>query len=89
MIWETFITAASEVLGLTVEQAGIFISLLINLSVSFAFGLLARKKTPVVLLGSMSLVMVLTIFLGWFPVWTGSVLALILAALAAKVSGGF
>jgi hypothetical protein len=87
MIWESFIIAAADVLGMTTEQSGIFISLLINLVVSFSFGLLAKKKTAPVILGSMALVMVLTIFLGWFPVWTGSVLAMILAALAAKSMG--
>lgn len=88
MIWESFVIAAGEVLGVTTEQAGIFLSLLINLVVSFSFGLLAKKKTAPVILGTMALIMTLTIFMGWFPVWTGSVLALVFAALAARTLGG-
>lgn len=76
-------------MSVTTVQAGIILSLIISSAVAFAFAILARKTPVFAMLGSYTMGFVIFTFLGWFPTWTGAVLAIIFAALAAKSVGGF
>lgn len=90
MLWEFWLESAGEALGFTTEQAGIFLSLLLTTIIAFVFILATKaKKVEVVLPAIMLFGTITFIFLGWFPTWTGSIIALVLAIiLGGIVTGG-
>lgn len=91
MIWSYWLHEAALVLELTDEQAGILLSLLISVLLALTFTVATKgKRAAEVMMGSLLVSVIIFTFMGWFPLWTGSVIGLILALLLARtVSGGF
>jgi hypothetical protein len=90
LIWQDWLISASTTLGVTTEQGGIMLSILVTLILSAIFTIATRgKHAPSVMMGTFTLGTVLFTFMGWFPTWTGSVIAILFALLFARtVSGG-
>ncbi len=76
-------------MGVTASQAGVILSLMFSLATILAILIATkgRKAEFTVPTGAL-FVTVLFTFLGWYPVWTGSVLALILAIFVGKIISG-
>lgn len=89
VIWSDTLTNAGTWMGVTTSQAGVILSLMFTISTLVAIliatkGRKAEFTTPI----GMLFLTVLFTFLGWYPVWTGSVLALILAIFVGKIISG-
>ena len=91
VIWSEWLTAIATALEMTSVQAGTFISLVVTiiLVVTILIATKGRKVQYSTTIGAM-LSMVLFTGMGWMPVWTGSVIAIVLALFIANmVRGGF
>lgn len=89
VVWAGWLNAIAAAFGTTATEAGIIFSL------SFTFlgiisVLIATKGTDVgtsVSFSALFLTLIFT-FLGWYPIWTGSVLALVITILLASIMSG-
>lgn len=84
-IWTDWLTDASTALEMTNTQAGTFLSLSITIAILLAILIATRGKSAeyTVSIGAL-LCMILFTFMGWMPVWTGSVIAVVLALFIAN-----
>lgn len=90
-IWSEWLTLAGTALEMTTTQAGTFLSLLITIAIvlTILIATKGRRAEYTVSIGAL-LCMILFTFIGWMPVWTGSVIGIVLALFIAKIfSGGF
>lgn len=79
MLWEYWLSNCADALAITTEQAGIIMSLFLTVLISFVFVLATRsKKIEYVITVVPLFTTILFVYIGWFPTWTGSLLALIL-----------
>jgi len=89
VVWQDYLTNAGTWLGVTAVQAGIILSLSVTLGVVVAILIATRgRKAEITVPVGTLFVTVLFTFLGWYPIWTGSVLALVLAIFVGKVISG-
>lgn len=91
VLWSDVLANAGTWMGVTATEAGVILSLAITLATILTILIATRGKQAqfTVPTGALFL-MVLFTFMGWVPVWTGSVLALVLAIFVGKIiSGGF
>ena len=93
VVWENFLQNAADLLGLTVEQTGVFLSLIFTMSFLLIVALATRGRGLEMTMPTISIFMVLLFtYFGWLPTWVGATIALIIAILAAyqwsKVAGG-
>ncbi len=83
MLWSEWLTAVAPVLGLTVDQAGIILSLVFAMAAALCGGLINDDKV-VISMGLPALLGILVFsYAGWMPSFTGGAIALILALLIA------
>jgi len=93
LIWQSWLEGIADILGMTTEQAGVFLSLIFTLMILFAVALATRGEGLVLSMPTTSLFCTLLFtYFGWLPTWVGATIALIIAILAAyqlsKVAGG-
>lgn len=73
----------------TATNAGIMFSLMFSIGLILVVVIATKGKRPDVTVPFTSLfATVFFTFLGWYPVWIGSVLALVLSILLAKIVSG-
>lgn len=91
VIWTDWLTSVALALGTTPTEAGIMFSLAFTIGILLVVILATKGKKPDVTITFTSLfVTVFFTFIGWYPIWIGSVLALVLSIIIAKIiSGGF
>lgn len=91
VVWSDWLTSIASALNTTVTEAGIIFSLAFTIMIILVVLIATRGKRPDVTVTFTSLFVTLFFtFLGWYPLWVGSVLALVLSILIAKIiSGGF
>lgn len=84
-IWTEWLTAAGTALDMTPTQAGTFLSLTVTIVIVLAILIATRgrKAEYTVSIGAL-LCMILFTFIGWMPVWTGSVIGIVLAVFIAN-----
>ena len=89
VIWSDWLTSASTALEMTSTQAGTFLSLVITIVIVLAILIATRGKMAqyTVSIGAL-LCMILFTFMGWMPVWTGSVIGIVLAVFIANIFRG-
>lgn len=89
VIWSDTLTNAGTWMGVTTTQAGVILSLMFTLATLLAILIATkgRKAEFTVPTGALFLTVLFT-FLEWYPVWTGSVLALVLAIFVGKIISG-
>ena len=81
-IWSEYLTSIAGALGVTPTQAGMIFSLVftIGLLVVALISTKGRKPELTLTLSALFSTMLFT-GMGWYPVWVGSVLALVVALL--------
>lgn len=91
VVWSGYLNAIAAAFGTTATEAGIIISLLFSVAALFVVVIATKGKRPDVTVTFTSFfTTVLFTFMGWYPIWIGSVMALVIAILLARiVSGGF
>lgn len=89
VIWSDYLTNAGTWMGVTATQAGVMLSMAITLAVVMTILIATRgKKAEITVPVGSLFTTVLFTFMGWYPIWTGSVLALVLAIFVGKVISG-
>ena len=86
VIWSDTLANAGTWMGVTSSQAGTILSLMFTLATLLAILIATRGRRAefTVPTGTLFLTVLFT-FLGWYPVWIGSVLALVLAMFVGKI----
>ena len=84
-IWTDWLTDAATALDMTPTEAGTFLSLTVTIVIvlSILRSTRGRKAEYTVSIGAL-LCMILFTFIGWMPVWTGSVIGIVLAIFIAN-----
>ena len=84
-IWSEWLEIAGTALEMTTVQAGTFLSLTVTIVVILAILIATRgrKAEYTVSIGAL-FCMILFTFIGWMPVWTGSVIGIVLAIFIAN-----
>lgn len=86
VIWSDWLTAIADAMEVTQTQAGIMISLIFTVMVLVVIliatrGRSAQISTPI---GALMMIILFT-FMGWLPIWLGSVIALVLSIFTAWI----
>lgn len=88
-IGQNYLNTIGAALGITAVQTGIMISLLFSMLAIFVVVIGTKGKKPEVGVGFTSLFSTLIFtFMGWYPVWVGSVLSLVIAIMLASIFSG-
>lgn len=90
VIWSDWLNSASLAMEVTATQAGVIMSLIFTvvIIIVIVIGSKGRALAISTPLGAVLGVLLFT-FLGWLPLWTGSVLALVLAIFLGKTISGW
>lgn len=91
VIWSDWLTSVASALDTTATEAGIMFSLAFTIGLLIVVVIATRGKKPDVTMSFTSLfITIFFTFIGWYPIWIGSVMALVIAIMLAKIiSGGF
>ena len=91
VIWSDWLTSIASALDTTVTEAGIIFSLAFTIMLIVVVLIATRGKKPGITISLTALfVTVFFTFLGWYPIWIGSVLSLVVSIMIARIiSGGF
>ena len=90
VMWSDWLEAVASGMGSTTSQAGVIISLIFIISVGIFILIATRGKRSGLSLGLSSFLgLILFTFIGWLPLFTGSVLAIVTALLLAKFVAGW
>lgn len=91
MIWSDYLASIADAMGVTETQAGIMISLIFSTALILTVLIATKGRRPEVSVPFIALFStILFTFMGWYPIWIGSVLALVISILLAFIiSGGF
>lgn len=85
VIWLDWLTSIASALDTSVTEAGIIFSLAFTIMLIIVVLIATRGKKPGITMSITSLfVTVFFTFLGWYPIWVGSVLALVLSIMTAR-----
>lgn len=94
VIWSQYLQNVADFLNTTTQQAGIVSSLIVIIGINIVILIAIRGKFGSVIIVPifMFFSIIFFVFIGWFPVWTGSVIALVLAVfmgyLFSTITGG-
>ncbi len=89
VVWSDWLTSIASALDTTVTEAGIIFSLAFTFGMIIVVLIATRGRRPEVTVTFSSLFLtVFFTFLGWYPVWIGSVLALVMSIIIAKIISG-
>lgn len=89
VVWSEWLTSISLALGTTATEAGIIFSLAFTIGLLIVVLIATKGKKPEVTMSFTSLFCTIFFtFLGWYPIWVGSVLALVLSIIIAKIISG-
>ena len=86
VVWSDTLVNAGTWMGVTTSEAGVILSLMFTLATLLAILIATRGRRAefTAPTGALFLTVLFT-FLGWYPVWVGSVLALVLAMFVGKI----
>ena len=86
VIWEDYLNSIALAMDATATEAGIMFSLMFTIGLIVVVILATKGKRPEVSVTFTSLfITIFFTFIGWYPVWIGSVLALVLSIIIAKI----
>ena len=85
VIWADWLLAISDAMGVSTTEAGVMISLIFTIMSIFVVLIAVKGKKPEEpIMFTALFTTVLFTFIGWYPVWIGSVLALVVSLLIAS-----
>lgn len=90
VMWSDWLEAVASGMGSTSSQAGVVISLTFIIGIAMFILIATRGRKSGLTVGLSSLLgLILFTFIGWLPLFTGSVLAIVLSLLLAKFVAGW
>lgn len=86
VIWTDYLTGIADAIGTTAVEAGVIFSIVLTISTILIVIIGTKGEKPQVTVPLSALFpTILFTFMGWYPIWTGSVIALILSIFIAYV----
>lgn len=80
VVWTDYLTSIADAIGTNATQAGMIFSLIFTMGIIIVVVIGTKGRKPQVTMPlSAFFPIILFTFMGWLPVWTGSVIALVLA----------
>ena len=90
VMWSDWLEAVASGMGSTSSQAGVVISLIFIIGISMFILIATRGRKSGLTVGLSSFLgLILFTFIGWLPLFTGSVLAIVVSLLLAKFVAGW
>jgi len=90
VMWSDWLEAIASGMGSTSSQAGVIISLIFIIGISIFVLIATRGRQSGLTVGLTSLMgLILFTFIGWLPLFTGSLLAIVVSLLLAKFVAGW
>ena len=90
VMWSDWLEAIASGMGSTASQAGVIISLIFIIGIAMFILIATRGRKSGLTVGLTSLMgLVLFTFIGWLPLFTGSVLAIVVSLLLARFVAGW
>lgn len=90
VMWSDWLEAIASGMGTTTSQAGVVISLIFIIGISIFILIATRGRKSGLTVGLSSFLgLILFTFIGWLPLFTGSVLSIIVALMMAKFLAGW
>jgi len=90
VMWSDWLEAVASGMGSTSSQAGVIISLIFIIGISMFILIATRGRKSGLTVGLSSFLgLLLFTFIGWLPLFTGSVLAIVVALMMAKFIAGW
>ncbi len=88
VVWSQYLLDIADFMNTTATEAGVIMSLMLITSLLIAVLIVTKGEAALVTIPISSLFSILLFtFIGWFPVWTGSVIALVLVIFIGYVFG--
>lgn len=93
VVWTQYLQNIADFMNTTATEAGIIMALMLTISMLIVVLIVTRGSGAIVTMPITALFSILLFtFIGWFPVWTGSVIALVLVIfigyIFSKFAGG-
>ena len=86
VVWTDYLTSIGDAIGTTAIEAGMIFSLIFTMGIILVVVIATKGRKPQVAMPlSAFFPTLLFTFMGWYPFWVGSVIALILAIFIASV----
>ena len=90
VMWSDWLEAVASGMGSTTSQAGVITSLIFIVGISIFILIATRGRKSGLTVGlSTFMSLILFTFIGWLPIFTGSVLAIVTALILAKFVAGW
>jgi len=86
VVWTDYLTSIADAIGTTATEAGMIFALIFTMGIILVVIIATKGRKPQVTMPlSAFFPTILFTFMGWYPIWVGSVIALILAIFIAYV----
>jgi len=86
VVWTDYLTSIADAIGTTTIEAGMIFSLIFTMGIIIVVIIATKGRKPQVTMPlSAFFPTLLFTFMGWYPIWTGSAIALVLAIFIAYV----
>ena len=86
VVWTDYLTSIADAIGTTATEAGMIFSLIFTMGIIIIVVIATKGRKPQVTMPlSAFFPTILFTFMGWYPIWTGSAIALVLAIFIAYV----
>lgn len=86
VVWTDYLVSIADAIGTTSTEAGMIFSLVFTMGIIIVVVIATKGRKPQVTMPlSAFFPTVLFTFMGWYPVWTGSAIALVLTIFIAYV----
>ena len=90
VMWSDWLKAVASGMGSTSSQAGVVIFLIFIIGISMFILIATRGRKSGLTVGLSSFLgLILFTFIGWLPLFTGSVMAIVVALMMAKFIAGW
>jgi len=90
VMWSDWLEAVASGMGSTSSQAAVIISLIFIIGISMFILIATRGRKSGLTVGLSSFLgLILFTFIGWLPLFTGSVLAIVVSLMMAKFVAGW
>ena len=90
VVWSQYLQNVADFMNTTATQAGVIMSLMLIISMLVVVLIVTRGKWAISTMPITALFSILTFtYIGWFPVWTGSVIALVLVIFVGYIFSKF
>lgn len=90
VVWSQYLQNVADFMNTTSSEAGVILSLMLTISFLLIVLISTRGKGAIVTMPVTSFFAILFFtFIGWFPVWTGSVIALVLVIFVGYIFSKF